>query len=74
MINKWARGKVILNKRIFFGNGEPKFHYIPTLITWGPFLSIFWLDIELIFRRAGKNIQNSKWEAVFKIQLLSFIP
>jgi hypothetical protein len=23
---------------------------------------------------SGKNVKNSSWEAVFKIQLLSFIP
>ena len=49
MIGRWTRGRR-LTRRLFFAGGHPRFHLLPRWLRWGPNLSLFWLDAELVLR------------------------
>jgi hypothetical protein len=46
-INKWTINKVIIENRVFFAGGYPKYLIIPRFIRWGKYISVFWLGTEL---------------------------
>ncbi len=49
-VNHKLRNKVIIPNRLFFAGGYPKYHVIPKLVKWGKYISLYWLDIELVYK------------------------
>lgn len=47
-VNKWTRGKTLIQSRLVFAGGHPLFRWIPKMVKWGPNLSLYWLGTELV--------------------------
>ena len=55
-VNNFTRNKVLIKNTLFFAGGHPKFHILPGFVRWGKWLSIYWLDTELVVKvRKDKN-------------------
>lgn len=53
-ITRHLRGVVLIENRLCFGGGYPKWHTLPKAVRWGHALSIFWLDLEIVWLGSRK--------------------
>lgn len=53
-LNQYTRGKVIIPEVLGFGGGFPLFHWFPHFVSWGRYLSMFWLGTELWWKQRQK--------------------
>ena len=48
-IHDWTRNKVLIDGRLLFSGGYPKFRWTPKVVRWGKNISLFWLGTELVW-------------------------
>lgn len=59
-LNHLTKNRVIIPRVLFFAGGNPKVHRIPRFSFWGPYVSIYWFDTELVVKIRGKSIPKGK--------------